>query len=318
VVINTENSVAIVASLSNPLRADNHGVVYWSYVIISPQYLNCLRLSASTRYQLHLDHIGQSDQHVATNIIIGHLWTTGFSTGDLKTPLFPDVVPTLEAWKAAGKTLAIFSSGSVQAQLQFFAYVQDGESTRNIKHLFSAHYDTVNAGPKLEKASYEKICRELNVDVSKVTFLTDNVKGTSYAAHSVLVLYMKHHRTPSRRIIAPQVGPSTPPQPSTSHHLILTLHPIHSHFPLGERECLAVSCPLKQSRPLPSPFSSARLPRSFTMLPKLYGDFNLADSTRLQRPTLQPRQMSTPSLSIARATHRCPLMQRPRTQSSRN
>jgi enolase-phosphatase E1 len=83
----------------------------------------------------------------------------------------------LEDWKAAGKTLAIFSSGSVQAQLQFFTYVRDGHSTKDIKHLFSGHYDTVNAGPKLEKASYEKICRELGVDVSKMTFLTDNVKG---------------------------------------------------------------------------------------------------------------------------------------------
>lgn len=86
-------------------------------------------------------------------------------------------MPTLQDWKAADKILAIFSSGSVQAQLQFFSYVQDGQSTEDIKHLFSAHYDTVNAGPKLEKASYEKICRELGVDVSTVTFLTDNVKG---------------------------------------------------------------------------------------------------------------------------------------------
>jgi enolase-phosphatase E1 len=105
------------------------------------------------------------------------LWTSGFGNGDLKTPLFNDVVSTLEAWKADGKILAIFSSGSVQAQLQFFSYVQEGQSTRDIKHLFSAHYDTVNAGPKLEKTSYEKICRELNHDVSKVSFLTDNIKG---------------------------------------------------------------------------------------------------------------------------------------------
>ena len=109
--------------------------------------------------------------------VAGHLWTTGFSNGDLKTPLFEDVVPTLEAWKAAGKTLAIFSSGSVQAQLQFFSYVRDGQKTRDIKPLFSAHYDTVNAGPKLEKSSYAKICSELGQDTSKVTFLTDNVKG---------------------------------------------------------------------------------------------------------------------------------------------
>jgi 2,3-diketo-5-methylthio-1-phosphopentane phosphatase len=125
---------------------------------------------------------------LSTNTVIGHLWTTGFGNGDLKTPLFEDVVPTLEAWKAAGKVLAIFSSGSVQAQLQFFSYVQDGQSTRDIKHLFSAHYDTVNAGPKLEKTSYEKICRELGHDVSKVSFLTDNVKGMLHvpiSAHSV-------------------------------------------------------------------------------------------------------------------------------------
>lgn len=110
-------------------------------------------------------------------MIAGHLWTTGFRNGDLKTPLFDDVIPTLEAWKAAGKTLAIFSSGSVQAQLQFFSYVKDGPTTRDIKPLFSAHYDTVNAGPKLEKASYQKICSELGKHPSKVVFLTDNVKG---------------------------------------------------------------------------------------------------------------------------------------------
>jgi hypothetical protein len=135
---------------------------------------------------------------LSTNTVIGHLWTTGFSTGDLKTPLFEDVVPTLEAWKAAGKVLAIFSSGSVQAQLQFFSYVRDGQSTRDIKHLFAAHYDTVNAGPKLEKASYEKICRELGHDVSKVSFLTDNVKGmplhVPISAHSL-------HETPHPYII---------------------------------------------------------------------------------------------------------------------
>jgi len=127
----------------------------------------------------------------------GHLWTTGFSNGDLKTPLFEDVIPTLEAWKATGKTLAIFSSGSVQAQLQFFSYVRDGESTRDIKHLFSAHYDTVNAGSKLEKASYQKICSELGYDVAKVTFLTDNVKGTSVmSGHFYLKQYnhtLPHH-----------------------------------------------------------------------------------------------------------------------------
>ncbi|KAH3915021.1 hypothetical protein HBI56_016580 [Parastagonospora nodorum] len=133
----------------------------------------------------HVQDLTQRDiKAVYLKQLQGHLWTTGFRNGDLKTPLFEDVVPTLEAWKAAGKTLAIFSSGSVQAQLQFFSYVRDGQSTKDIKHLFSAHYDTVNAGPKLEKASYEKICRELNHDVTKVTFFTDNVKEAEAATQA--------------------------------------------------------------------------------------------------------------------------------------
>jgi enolase-phosphatase E1 len=125
------------------------------------------------------------------------------------------VVPTLGAWKSAGKTLAIFSSGSVQAQLQFFSYVKDGPTTRDIKPLFSAHYDTVNAGPKLEKASYEKICSELDMDVSRVTFLTDNVKGTLPATP-----YLKQHTTAS-----PPCLPHHTPLSDVNlkaHHLILT------------------------------------------------------------------------------------------------
>ena len=73
----------------------------------------------------------------------------------------------------------------MQAQIQFFSYVEDGATTKDVKPLFLAHYDTVNAGPKLEAASYEKICREMGVDVKKVTFMTDNVKGT-FTSHRVV------------------------------------------------------------------------------------------------------------------------------------
>lgn len=114
--------------------------------------------------------------HVADHFA-GNLWKSGYGNGDLKTPLFDDVIPALEAWKKAGKTLAIFSSGSVQAQLQFFSYVEDGTKTRDLKPLFSAHFDTVTAGSKLESASYEKICQELDQEVAQVIFLTDNVNG---------------------------------------------------------------------------------------------------------------------------------------------
>ncbi|KAF2118940.1 HAD-like domain-containing protein [Lophiotrema nucula] len=126
----------------------------------------------------HVEDLTRKDiKAVYLKQLQGNLWKTGYSNGDLKTPLFEDVVPTLEAWKNAGKTLVIFSSGSVQAQLQFFSYVTTGSgSTRDLKPLFSGHFDTVTAGPKLEEHSYEKICGELGKSAAKVTFLTDNVK----------------------------------------------------------------------------------------------------------------------------------------------
>ncbi|KAF2736861.1 2,3-diketo-5-methylthio-1-phosphopentane phosphatase [Polyplosphaeria fusca] len=121
----------------------------------------------------------------------GQLWKTGYSDGDLKTPLFEDVISELESWKARGQTLAIFSSGSVQAQLQFFSYVEEGSTTRDLKSLFTGHFDTVTAGSKLEKASYEKICTELGKDSSVVTFLTDNereaIAATAAGVYTVLV-----------------------------------------------------------------------------------------------------------------------------------
>ena len=140
--------------------------------------------------------------------------------GDLKTPLFTDVVPTLTSWKASGRTLAIFSSGSVQAQLQFFSYVEDGATTKDVKPLFSAHYDTVNAGPKLERASYEKICREMGVDVKRVTFLTDNVKGTLASPRASIC----PRPLPSGRSLQPY----TPRPPPSSGQRIFTSIPYPS------------------------------------------------------------------------------------------
>ncbi|KAF2688411.1 enolase-phosphatase E1 [Lentithecium fluviatile CBS 122367] len=121
----------------------------------------------------------------------GKLWKTGYDNGELKTPLFEDVIPTLEAWKNAGKTLVIFSSGSVQAQLQFFSVVEDGQTTKDLKPLFAAHFDPTIAGSKLEKDSYAKICTALGQEPNRVTFLTDNVKEAEAAddagVHAVLV-----------------------------------------------------------------------------------------------------------------------------------
>lgn len=132
----------------------------------------------------------------------GKLWKRGYESGEITTPLFPDVVSTLSAWRAHSKRLAVFSSGSVEAQQNLFKYIEVDPSgtetdsgtkppTQDLNSDFVGKFDTVTAGPKVVKESYEKICNALNTTPEKVVFLTDNVKeavaATSAGVYTVVV-----------------------------------------------------------------------------------------------------------------------------------
>ncbi|TQM80803.1 acireductone synthase [Saccharothrix saharensis] len=97
----------------------------------------------------------------------GLIWQRGYAQGDLVAEFFPDVVPALRKWHAEGTKLAVFSSGSVAGQVAFFAHTTDGDLTS----LFEYHFDTVNAGPKREAASYLKIASVLGA--GDITFYSD-------------------------------------------------------------------------------------------------------------------------------------------------
>jgi len=101
----------------------------------------------------------------------------------LKAPLYSDVVPRLKTWKEQGRRLAIFSSGSVEAQHLFLGHTgtvggekEVGKVSVNVRGLFMGNFDTVNAGPKMDAKSYEIIAEELNEKLNHVLFLSDNVK----------------------------------------------------------------------------------------------------------------------------------------------
>lgn len=97
----------------------------------------------------------------------GLIWQQGYAQGDLVAEFFPDVVPALRKWHDDGVKLAIFSSGSVAGQIAFFRHTTDGDLTPLLEH----HFDTVNAGPKREAASYHKIAEVLRSD--DITFYSD-------------------------------------------------------------------------------------------------------------------------------------------------
>jgi enolase-phosphatase E1 len=104
----------------------------------------------------------------------GQIWARGYAAGELTTRFFPDAVPVLRAWRADGLSLAVFSSGSVAAQLAAFSRSTDGDIT----DLFSHHFDTVNAGPKREAASYRAMTAVLaagpdEVQPGEIVFCSD-------------------------------------------------------------------------------------------------------------------------------------------------
>ncbi|MFI5792754.1 acireductone synthase [Streptomyces sp. NPDC051677] len=99
----------------------------------------------------------------------GVVWSEGFARGDLVSHFYDDVVPRLRGWHAAGVRLYVYSSGSAAAQRAWFAHSPEGDLTS----LVSGLYDTENAGPKQEPASYRRIAEATGIAGRRLLFLSD-------------------------------------------------------------------------------------------------------------------------------------------------
>jgi enolase-phosphatase E1 len=98
----------------------------------------------------------------------GKIWDEGYRSGDLRGEVYPDVPPALERWRRQGLDIAIFSSGSVQAQRSLFSSTPAGDLTRLIR----AYFDTTT-GPKTAPDSYARIAAALERPPSEVLFISD-------------------------------------------------------------------------------------------------------------------------------------------------
>jgi enolase-phosphatase E1 len=124
--------------------------------------------------------IDRDEKHTALKTIQGLIWKKGYADGTLVSELYPDVVPTLTAWKAAGYHLHIYSSGSIEAQQDFFQHTKEGD----VRHFFEHYFDTTT-GHKKEAASYTAILKALGVPMSEsqsVLFLSDIIAELDAAA----------------------------------------------------------------------------------------------------------------------------------------
>ena len=114
-----------------------------------------------------MDHDRKS---TALKALQGYVWEEGYEAGELVAPMFPDVLPAFERWRAAGTPIGIFSSGSVLAQRWLFRRSTAGDLTPYLQWYF----DTLT-GAKQEPASYERIARETGHAPSQILFVSDVV-----------------------------------------------------------------------------------------------------------------------------------------------
>lgn len=98
----------------------------------------------------------------------GLITREGYASGELRSHVYPDVPPALERWTAKSIDVRIYSSGSIQAQSQFFAHTIAGD----LLGFFKGHYDTTT-GPKREIDSYIKIAENIKQPPARILFLSD-------------------------------------------------------------------------------------------------------------------------------------------------
>jgi len=114
-----------------------------------------------------MDHDRKS---TALKSLQGRIWKSGFESGDLQGTLFEDVPAALARWAETAR-VAIYSSGSVEAQRLVFRYSMVGDLTP----LIEGYFDT-RTGPKRASASYAAIAAALKVAPNEVAFFSDVVE----------------------------------------------------------------------------------------------------------------------------------------------
>ena len=114
--------------------------------------------------------------------IQGHIWEEGYSKGDLHSIVYPDAAHFFARLVDAGVRVAIYSSGSRDAQRLLFKHSDQGDLRSHI----SCYFDT-KVGGKRETASYLEIVKSLGVDSpSDILFVTDVAEEATAALEAGL------------------------------------------------------------------------------------------------------------------------------------
>lgn len=169
----------------------------WGQVHLAP-LLEALRADASaedpdTLVAAMLGWMDEDRKITSLKAAQGLIWEEGYRDGSLRSHLYPDVAPALRRWREQGLLLAVYSSGSEQAQRLLFGHTPEGD----LCGLFSGFFDT-RVGPKRAPDSYRVIAGRLGLPAEEIRFLSDVVEELDAAREAGMdtVLLLREAATP--------------------------------------------------------------------------------------------------------------------------
>lgn len=112
-------------------------------------------------------------------LVQGKIWEEGYRTGELRGEVYADIPLALARWSQQGRAIAIYSSGSIQAQKLLFGSTTHGDLTPFLR----AHFDT-GTGVKTDAASYKKIAEALALPSPGIVFLSDMARELDAARNA--------------------------------------------------------------------------------------------------------------------------------------
>jgi enolase-phosphatase E1 len=98
----------------------------------------------------------------------GMIWKSGYETGELVSHVYEDTAPAMQRFKQRGAKIYIYSSGSVEAQKQFFAHTVAGP----LSALIDGYFDTAIGGKRMA-SSYANIADKIGASADKIMFYSD-------------------------------------------------------------------------------------------------------------------------------------------------
>ena len=127
----------------------------------------------------------------------GKIWQHGFTSGELRGEVYPDVPLAFERWRKQKRKICIYSSGSVLAQQNLFRTTASGDLTPYI----TAFFDTC-VGAKSEVESYKRIATSLSYEPKQFLFISDapkEVEAARSAGMQAILCERDPESSPSRR-----------------------------------------------------------------------------------------------------------------------